>query len=125
MVFYSLYLFLPGHNKPGGGIISGIISSTGFIFFAIIHGTKALQNIIKFQPQLFIATGLSFVFIAAFLPVITSKEILTGLWIHTKIPVWGELHLGTPLIFDTGIFLVVIGVILTIVISIMEVLKWN
>ncbi|HKL09469.1 MAG TPA: MnhB domain-containing protein [Bacteroidales bacterium] len=125
MVIYSIYLLLRGHNNPGGGFIAGIIASTGFIFFAIIHGTKALQNIIKFKPQLFIASGLSFVFIAAFLPVITSKEILTGLWIHTKIPVLGELHLGTPLIFDTGVFLVVIGVILTIVISIMEVLKWN
>ncbi|MDY6799773.1 MAG: MnhB domain-containing protein [Bacteroidota bacterium] len=125
MVIYSIYLLLRGHNNPGGGFIAGIIASTGFIFHAIIHGTKDLQNIIKFQPQLFIASGLSLVFIAAFLPVISSKEILTGLWIQIKIPVCGELHLGTPLIFDTGIFLVVIGVILTIVISIMEVLKWN
>ncbi|HSH50252.1 MAG TPA: MnhB domain-containing protein [Bacteroidales bacterium] len=125
MVIYSFYLLLRGHNNPGGGFIAGIIASTGFIFFAIIHGTKNLQKIIKFRPQLFIASGLSLVFIAAFLPIIISKEILTGLWLHINIPILGMLHFGTPLIFDTGVFLAVIGVILTIVISIMEVLKWN
>jgi multisubunit Na+/H+ antiporter MnhB subunit len=125
MVVYSIYLLLRGHNYPGGGFIAGIIASIGFIFFAIIFGTKALTHTIKVQPQIFIATGLSLVFISAFLPVIFSTEILTGLWMHTDIPVLGELHLGTPLIFDTGVFFVVIGVILTIVISIMEVLKWN
>ena len=78
MAIYSIYLLIRGHNNPGGGFIAGIIASTGFIFFAIIHGTKALQNIIKIQPQKFIAIGLSFVLIAAFLPVISSKEVLTG-----------------------------------------------
>ncbi|MEE4196650.1 MAG: MnhB domain-containing protein [Bacteroidales bacterium] len=125
MVIYSIYLLLRGHNNPGGGFIAGIIASTGFLFFAIIHGTEALQKIIKIQPQLLIATGLSLVFLAAFLPLTETKEFLTGLWLVADIPLLGEFHLGTPLLFDSGVFLVVIGVILTIVISIMEVLKWN
>jgi len=125
MLIFSIYLLLRGHNNPGGGFIAGIIASTGFIFYAIIFGTESLQSIIKIKPQTFIAIGLSFVLIAAILPTFSSTEILTGLWIKAKIPILGTLHIGTPLLFDIGVYGVVIGVILTIIISIMEVLKWN
>jgi multicomponent Na+:H+ antiporter subunit B len=125
MQIFSIYLLLRGHNNPGGGFIGGIIASTGFIFYAIIFGTGSLQKIIKIKPQTFIGIGLFLVLIAALLPAFFSTEILTGLWIETRLPVIGTLHAGTPLIFDTGVYGVVIGVILTIVISIMEVLKWN
>lgn len=125
MMAFSLYLLIRGHNNPGGGFIAGIIASTGFIFFSIIHGTKEIQKIIKFKPQTFIGIGLLLVLFSAMLPVFFAREVQTGLWIHSNLPVLGPLHLGTPLIFDTGVYFVVIGVILTIVISIMEVLKWN
>lgn len=125
MLIFSIYLLLRGHNNPGGGFIAGIIASTGFIFYAIIFGTELLQKVIKLKPQTIIGIGLSFVLIAAILPTFFSTEMLTGLWIKAKIPVLGTLHAGTPLIFDTGVYLVVVGVILTIIISIMEVLKWN
>lgn len=125
MFFFSIYLLLRGHNNPGGGFIAGIIASTGFIFYAIIFGTESLQTIIKLKPQTFIGIGLMLVLIAAVLPTFFSMEMLTGIWIKTKLPVLGTLHLGTPLLFDTGVYGVVVGVILTIIISIMEVLKWN
>jgi len=125
VLIFSIYLLLRGHNNPGGGFIGGIIASTGFIFYAIIFGTDSLKKIIKINPQTFIGIGLFLVLIAAMLPTFFSTEILTGLWIKAKIPILGTLHAGTPLIFDTGVYAVVIGVILTIIISIMEVLKWN
>lgn len=125
MVIFSIYLLLRGHNNPGGGFIGGIIASTGFIFYAIIFGTDSLQRVIKIKPQSFIGIGLLLVLIAALLPTFFATEMLTGLWIKADVPVLGTLHAGTPLLFDTGVYAVVIGVILTIVISIMEVLKWN
>lgn len=125
MFIFSIYLLLRGHNNPGGGFIAGIIASTGFIFYAIIYGTESLQKVIKVKPQTIMGIGLIFVFIAAVLPTLFTTEMLTGLWIKAEIPVLGTLHAGTPLIFDTGVYGVVIGVILTIVISIMEILKWN
>jgi multisubunit Na+/H+ antiporter MnhB subunit len=125
MVIFSVYLLLRGHNNPGGGFIGGIIASTGFIFYAIIFGTDSLQKVIKIKPQSFIGIGLFLVLIAALLPTFFATEMLTGLWVKAEIPVLGTLHAGTPLIFDTGVYVVVIGVILTIVISIMEVLQWN
>lgn len=125
MLIFSIYLLLRGHNNPGGGFIGGIIASSGFIFYAIIFGTDSLQKIIRLKPQIFIGIGLSLVLIAAILPTFFSAEILTGLWIQANIPGLGTLHAGTPLIFDIGVYGVVVGVILTIVISIMEVLKWN
>ena len=125
MFIFSIYLLLRGHNNPGGGFIAGIIASTGFIFYAIIFGTDSLQKMIKCKPQTLIGIGLLLVLIAAILPAFLSLEMLTGLWIKAEIPIIGTLHAGSPLIFDTGVYFVVAGVILTIIISIMEVLKWN
>jgi multisubunit Na+/H+ antiporter MnhB subunit len=125
MLIFSIYLLLRGHNFPGGGFIAGIVASTGFIFYAIIYGSKQVQQIIKIKPQTIIGAGLLLALTAGVIPVFLNQEIQTGLWIHSHLPIIGELHLGTPLLFDTGVFLVVVGVILTIIFSIMEVLKWN
>lgn len=125
MLVYSVYLLFRGHNNPGGGFIAGIIASTGFIFYAIIFGSERIPKMIGMSPVRWMGVGLLLVFVAAMLPVFYQKPILTGLWIPDGVPVFGPLHLGTPLLFDAGVFLVVTGVILTIVTSIMEVLKWN
>lgn len=125
MLIFSVYLLFRGHNNPGGGFISGIIASTGFIFYAIIFGTGSVKKMIGLSSRKWMGLGLLVVLITAILPVLFSKEVLTSLWVPGDFPILGALHIGTPLLFDTGVFLVVSGMILTIVISIMEVLEWN
>jgi multicomponent Na+:H+ antiporter subunit B len=125
MLLFSIYLLVRGHNNPGGGFIAAIIASSGFTFYAIIFGTASVEKMLKLSTQQWSGIGLLLVFIAAILPLFFSPEVLTGLWIPDSFPVIGFLHLGTPLLFDTGVFIVVTGVILTIILSIMEVLKWN
>jgi multicomponent Na+:H+ antiporter subunit B len=125
MLVLSVYLLLRGHNNPGGGFIAGIIASTGFIFYGIIFGSDAIQKLLRIDSRKLMGIGLLLVLVAAVLPVVMGHEPLTGLWVIPHVPLLGELHLGTPLLFDTGVFLVVTGVILTIVVSVMEVLKWN
>jgi len=125
MLIYSIYLLMRGHNNPGGGFIAGIIASTGFIFYAMIYGTEKIRTIMVFSSQQWIGFGLILIFISAIIPLMFGKEILTGLWINLENSAFGSIHLGTPLLFDTGVYLGVTGVILAITISIMEVLKWN
>ncbi|HRW62445.1 MAG TPA: MnhB domain-containing protein [Bacteroidales bacterium] len=125
MLIYSVYLLLRGHNNPGGGFIAGIIASTGFIFYAMIYGTEKIKKLMFFSSRQWIGFGLMFVFISAIIPLFFTKEILTGVWINVEHSITGAIHLGTPLLFDTGVYFSVTGVILTIAISIMEVLKWN
>lgn len=125
MLVLALLLLVRGHNYPGGGFIAGIIASTGFIFYAIVFGSEKVKKMLFVGPQRWMGIGLLLVLISAMLPALQGKEVLTGLWLPESFPVLGPMHIGTPLLFDTGVFFVVSGVILTIVISIMEVLKWN
>ncbi len=125
MLVLSVFLLLRGHNSPGGGFIAGIIASTGFIFYGIIFGSDAIQKLLRIDSRKLMGVGLLLVLAAAVVPYMLGNEPLTGIWATPHIPLLGELHLGTPLVFDTGVFLVVTGVILTIVVSVMEVLKWN
>jgi len=125
MLIFSVYLLLRGHNHPGGGFIGGIIASTGFTFYAIVFGTSKVKRMIGLKPHHFLGWGLSLALLAAILPLFIQGDLLTGLWLPETFPVLGPLHLGTPLLFDTGVFFVVFGTVLTIVISVMEVLKWN
>jgi multisubunit Na+/H+ antiporter MnhB subunit len=125
MLLLSIFLLFRGHNKPGGGFIAGIIASTGFIFYGIIYGSERIRKILKINTGTIMGLGLLLILISSVLPIFFSKEPLTSLWTIIHLPFTGEFHLGTPLLFDTGIFIVVTGVVLSIVISIMEVLKWN
>jgi multisubunit Na+/H+ antiporter MnhB subunit len=125
VLVYAFYLLVRGHNFPGGGFIAGIIASTGFTFYAMVFGSEKVEKMIGMSPLRWMGLGMMFIFVSAVLPLFLNKEVLTGLWIPNDFPVLGSLHIGTPLIFDTGVFLVVSGVILTIITSIMEVLKWN
>ena len=125
MAIFAILLLLRGHNKPGGGFIAGIIIATGFIMYGIVFGSAAIERILYFNTRKWMGVGLLLVLLAAIIPVFMGLSPLTGLWYIEKLPLVGELHLGTPLLFDTGIFIGVIGVILSIVITIMDVLKWN
>lgn len=121
----SVILLLRGHNLPGGGFIAGIVLSVGFIFYGIVFGSHAIQKIIKYNSRTWMGIGLLLVLISAIIPVLAGSEVMTGTWLKISLPLMGEIHLGTPLLFDTGIFVTVAGLILSVIISIIEVLEWN
>ncbi len=120
LIVLAIYLLWRGHNEPGGGFIAGIMAAIGYVFYAIIFGTEAARKKMILSPFSFIGIGLLTSVTSAFLPLLAGKAPLTGLW--TEI---GGIVLGTPLLFDVGVFLVVFGVINAIVLTIMEVLEWN
>ncbi len=125
MLLASLWLLLRGHNYPGGGFIAGIIASTGFIFYAIVFGSRRVKRFIRITTIQLMGLGLLVVFFTAILPFFFQKQLLTGLWPEFQTSLFSYLIPGTPVVFDIGVFLVVIGMILTIIFSIMEELKWN
>lgn len=125
MLIFSVFILLRGHNNPGGGFIGGIITATGFIFYGIINGSDKVKRLLRISTIEIMGTGLLLGLVALLVPVITGAKPFTGLWTDFELFGTFHLHLGTPLLFDTGIYLVVTGVFLSIIISVMEVLKWN
>ncbi|PZX17259.1 multicomponent Na+:H+ antiporter subunit A [Breznakibacter xylanolyticus] len=125
LIVVAVWLLLRGHNAPGGGFIGGIIAASGYVFYAIIFGSEPTRKKLRIPPFIIIGIGLGLSMLAGVLPMFMGEAMLTAQWLHLTLPMAGELHLGTPLLFDTGVMLVVFGMINAIVLTIMNVLKWN
>lgn len=115
LLIFSVFLLLRGHNEPGGGFIGGLIGASAFSLYLISHGPASLKRLIHFNVHHFICVGLCCLFLGGFLSLLFGNAFLTGKWVSFR-----SLSLGTPLLFDLGVYLTVIGSILRIIISLEE-----
>ena len=106
----SLVTLYRGHNEPGGGFIGGLVFAIGLATYSLAFGTKEAQRTVRFAPKAYIGLGLAVALAAALLPLCIGKPFFTGMWLPAfSLPLLGSQHLGTPLLFDVGVYLVVIG----------------
>lgn len=119
LLVFSVFLFFRGHNEPGGGFIGGLIGATAFVLFSIAFGVDKAREILRLKPRVLMGLGLLFAAASGIIPMILGIPFLTGVW--TMPTIFGsELHLGTPLIFDIGVYLVVVGFTLAVIFSLEE-----
>ena len=107
---FAIYLFLKGHNEPGGGFIAGIASSLSFVIVYLILGNQELKKIIPIDPAMISVAGIFIAYITAFTPVLLDFPFLYHKMLHLHLPILGDQHLGSPFLFDVGVYLAVIGV---------------
>lgn len=107
----SLIVLYRGHNLPGGGFIGGLLAATAFILIGISDTMERARETLVVEPVTLMGWGLAIALLSGFPGLITeSGAFMTGLWLPSfSLPLLGKVHLGTPLVFDIGVFLVVIG----------------
>ncbi len=119
LLLFSVFILLRGHYEPGGGFVGGLIAAIAFVLHAFANGLKNTKRLLKFHPGFLMPLGLAVSFLSGLLPLlINSQAFMTGLWLEQPIPVIGAV--GTALFFDIGVYLVVLGVALTIIFTISE-----
>lgn len=118
LLLFSIFLLLRGHNDPGGGFVGGLAAAAAFVLYAIARGVAEAQKILRVNPRTLISLGLLTAAISGTFSLAVGQPFLTGLWGKQEIPVLGKV--GTPLMFDLGVYLVVIGVTLLIIFSLAE-----
>ncbi len=119
LLLFSVFLLLRGHNEPGGGFVGGLFGAIAFVLYALAYSPAEARTALMVDPRSLVGTGLLIAAGAGALPLLMGQPFLTGLWhdVHTPL---GELHLGTPVFSDIGVFLVVLGVTLTIILALIE-----
>jgi len=117
LLMFSIFLLLRGHNEPGGGFVGGLVAAAALTLYAIALGLRSARQILGFDPSTLIYVGLLVAAVSGLPALFSGLEFMTGLWSSRPLPVIGKL--GTPLLFDVGIYLVVIGITLTIIFSLM------
>lgn len=115
MILFSLFLLLRGHNAPGGGFSGGLVAGAAFILAALARGTAHVRNQMPCTPATLVRLGLFCALAAGLLPLLFGKGVFTALWIEPKIPVIGTA--GSFLLFDTGVYLLVMGFVLGVLIE--------
>ncbi len=119
LLLFSVFILLRGHYSPGGGFVGGLIASIAWVLHAFAHGLEKTKPLIRIHPGFLMPVGLALAFLSGIFPIIfADMPFMTGIWYPHHVPILGSL--GTALFFDTGVYLVVVGVTLTIIFTITE-----
>jgi multicomponent Na+:H+ antiporter subunit B len=119
LVLFSLFLLVRGHDLPGGGFIGGLMAASAIAVHAIANGLGAAKRLLRASPRQLMAVGLGLAIVAGLMGSAVGRPFLTGLWWIVPL---GErtLKLSTPLLFDVGVYLVVIGMFLAMLFALEE-----
>lgn len=120
LLLLSIFLLLRGHNDPGGGFIGGLVAAIAFVLWAIAFDVRSARRMLHLEPQVFIGSGLIIAALAGVIPLFAGRPYLTGEWGNIPLPLLGETYVGTPLLFDVGVYLVVVGITLAINLTLLE-----
>jgi multicomponent Na+:H+ antiporter subunit B len=119
LLLFSVFVLLRGHYLPGGGFIGGLIAAIAFILHAFANGLDRTRYLLRIHPGFLIPVGLLIAVGSAVAPMLFQDlPVMTGLWYPNEIPVIGKI--GSALFFDAGVYIVVVGVTLTIIFTISE-----
>lgn len=108
MVLFSIFVLLRGHNEPGGGFIGGLIAASAFAIYGIACGVAAVRRALVLHPIVISAIGLLFAGVSGLVSAVAGVPYLTALWAYPTI-LGSEVAVSTPLVFDIGVYLVVLG----------------
>ncbi|MCZ7685355.1 MAG: hypothetical protein M5U28_43875 [Sandaracinaceae bacterium] len=120
ILFFSLFLLLQGHDSPGGGFVGGLAAASAMVLHAIAFGTRSARRSLVVRPETLAALGLALGAMVALAPLALGAPAFSAAW--TTITPGGPdaVHVGTPLLFDLGIYVLVVGASLTIVFTLGE-----
>jgi multicomponent Na+:H+ antiporter subunit A len=117
VVFHSalvlaVYLLFVGHNQPGGGFVGGLVAGAAFALLYGARGIEAVRESSRVRPWTLLGTGLLFIALSALVPMLLGESLLESAKITFELGPLGHPKVSTVIVFDSGVFLVVVGVVL-------------
>ena len=114
LLLFSVFLLLRGHNEPGGGFVGGLVAASAFALYGLAFGVQRARHALLVKPLTLLGTGLLIALVSGLPAVLRGQPFLTALWAS------GPVAVGTPALFDLGVFLVVAGVVLMMIFTLAE-----
>ncbi|MEZ4300187.1 MAG: Na+/H+ antiporter subunit B [Polyangiaceae bacterium] len=118
LLLFSVFLFLRGHDEPGGGFAGGLVAAAAFALHGLALGREKARRSLPVSPGALIGGGLSLAVGSGLVGPLSGRPFLTPVWVRGEVPILGSF--GTPVVFDLGVYLTVIGVVLLMVVSLLE-----
>lgn len=120
LLLFSIFLLVRGHNQSGGGFAGGLVAAAAFALFSLAYNAAEARRVLRVSPALLIASGLLAAVTSGLIALLAGQPFLTGLWTYISIPGGDSLEVGTPVLFDIGVYLLVFGITLTMIFSLEE-----
>ncbi len=117
MVLTAAYFFIRGHNLPGGGFVAGLLFSVALIVQYMVAGTQWVESRFRLPIQRWIGWGLLISCATGLGALLLGYPFLTSHTAHVPVPLLGEIHLPSAFMFDLGVFAVVVGATLLILVA--------
>lgn len=120
LLLFSVFLLFSGHHKPGGGFAGGLVSATAFALYAIAYDARSARRVLSVEPQTLIGAGLLLALGSSAVALFAGQPLMTGQWLSLRVSEHSEITLGTPVLFDLGVYFVVLGVTLLMLLVLAE-----
>lgn len=120
LLLFSIFVLLKGHNEPGGGFVGGLLAAAAFVLHAIAYDVSSTRRLLRVDPHMLIGVGLLTALASGIWSLPMRRPFMTGHWVKFEVFEIGTIDLGTPLFFDIGVYLVVLGSSLMILLSLSE-----
>src|SRR5690606_18828818 len=117
-VLLAIYILLRGHDLPGGGFAAGIALAIGFLLQYLAGGTRWVEERLRILPVRWIGTGLLVALWTGMGSFLFGYPFLTSYFQYTPIPLIGNLPTASALVFDLGVFSLVVGATVLMLIAI-------
>src|SRR6185503_4387588 len=114
----SVYFLLRGHNAPGGGFVGGLVMATSILVQYMTSGVLWVESRLRVHPQYWVGVGLLAAGIAGISAWLFAKPFLTSIEWDGTLPLLGTLHVSSVLLFDVGVYMVVVGATVLMLIAI-------
>jgi multisubunit Na+/H+ antiporter MnhB subunit len=123
ILLLSVFVFLRGHNAPGGGFVGGLLAASAFALLEKAEGLAAARRRLHFRPQSIAAVGLGCALLSGLWGGLGAGAFLKGMWPFVSVDAAGNKHglpLGSIPLFDLGVYLVVLGTVCAILFALEE-----
>lgn len=120
ILLFSLYLLLRGHNSPGGGFIAGVMTALGILLQAIATDLRYVRRVFRVDPRLLVGLGLLTALTTGLVALLLGYPFLTSTFGHFHLPLLGDLEIATAFFFDLGVYFVVVGGTLLMMLTLAE-----
>ncbi|CDQ39912.1 MULTISPECIES: Na(+)/H(+) antiporter subunit B [Virgibacillus] len=115
---FAVYLLLAGHNSPGGGFVGGLMTSGAILLMNMSYGFDVVKKVLPINFTKLIPIGLAIAVGTGVGSFLFDVPFLSQTFDYFHFPIFGEIELATAMIFDVGVYLTVVGVMMTIILTI-------
>ena len=116
IVVFSLFLLFAGHNNPGGGFIGGLVAAAALVLRYLAHGADDARQVMRVTPEQLLGCGGLLAVGAGLAGPVSGGAFLEDVAVEwTDLPLLGDVTITSVLVFDIGVYVIVIGVVYAVI----------